>query len=38
MSPTPSNTIPITQPEQVLENELVAQLVGQELHASGGDG
>ena len=29
MSPTPSNTIPITQPEQVLENELVAQLVGQ---------
>jgi type I restriction enzyme R subunit len=29
MSPTPSNTIPMTQPEQVLENELVAQLVGQ---------
>lgn len=29
MSDSPSNTVPITQPEQVLEDELVAQLVGQ---------
>lgn len=29
MSQPPSNTIPMTQLEQVLENELVAQLIGQ---------
>lgn len=29
MSDSPSNTVPMTQPEQVLEDELVAQLVGQ---------
>ena len=29
MSDLPSNTVPMTQPEQVLEDELVAQLVGQ---------
>jgi len=30
MSSPPSNTIPMTQPEQMLENELVAQLIGQD--------
>jgi hypothetical protein len=29
MSPLPPNTIALTQSEQVLENELVAQLIGQ---------
>ncbi|MDA7510472.1 type I restriction endonuclease subunit R [Verrucomicrobia bacterium] len=29
MSDLPPNTVPMTQPEQVLEDELVAQLVGQ---------
>ncbi len=28
MSSAPSNTIPMTRPELVLENELVAQLIG----------
>ncbi len=29
MSDSPSNAVPMTQPEQVLEDELVAQLIGQ---------
>ena len=28
MSDSPSNAVPMTQPEQVLEDELVAQLIG----------
>jgi len=32
-----SNLIPITQPEQALENELVAQLVGLEEGAAAAD-
>ena len=29
MSDSPSNVVAMTQPEQVLEDELVAQLIGQ---------